>query len=146
MKKPIPFEFVIEALYEKNPVVKPMFGAFGVYVNDGKMAFILRDRDSYTDDNGVWLCTQAEHHESLQKIFPHMRPVALFGDGPHNTTILPVDAPDFESSVNLAIELVLKNDPRIGRYPKAKKPKKVKTAVAKKPTKKIVKKKTKKKS
>jgi hypothetical protein len=35
-----------------------------------------------------------------------------------------MDADDFEESVNKVCELVLKNDPRIGRIPAKKKPKK----------------------
>ncbi|MEO5666510.1 MAG: hypothetical protein ABIR96_00480 [Bdellovibrionota bacterium] len=121
-KKAIPFEFVLETLFEKHPITKPMFGAYGVYLEGGtKIVFILRDRDSYTDDNGVWIATKAEHHASLKKELPSMRAITIFGDGPTNWRCLPASAPDFEKCVGRACEMVLCNDERIGSYPKPKK-------------------------
>lgn len=124
-KKTIPFDFVIEALDELDPYLKPMFGAHGVYV-DNKIVFILRDRPTSPADNGIWLATTGEHHKSLQKNFPSMRSIEMFGPGPTGWQVLPADAEDFEEAAFKACELVIKNDPRIGKIPKAKikKPKK----------------------
>jgi hypothetical protein len=123
LKRAIPFSFVLESLYEKDPVTKPMFGAHGVYVDDGKMVFILRESKSYPDDNGVWIATRAEHHESLLKELPCMRGIGIFGPGPTNWRCLPLSAVDFERCVERACELVLRGDERIGTYPKKKSPK-----------------------
>ena len=116
MAQKIPFDFVLEQLSAKKPLTKPMFGSTGVYV-DGKIVFILRQREKYPQDNGLWLATVAEHHESLKKDFPSMRSIGLFGPGPSGWQNLPVSSQDFESSVGRAVELVLRGDPRIGKVP-----------------------------
>jgi len=118
-KKIIPFEFVLEELFEVSPRIKPMFGAFAIYVNE-KIVFILREKSDYLMDNGVWLATTLEHHAELQKIFPHMRSITVFGSGPTGWQVLPLDAPDFEESVIKACQMVLKKDPKIGKIPQSK--------------------------
>lgn len=131
VKRGIPFAFVIERLASRNPVPRPMFGAHGVYIDDGKMVFILRERESYPDDNGVWIAKKTEHHESLLRELPSMRGIGIFGPGPTNWRCLPLSALDFENSVERACEMVLRGDDRIGTYPPQKKsrakPKKVPT-------------------
>lgn len=118
-KKHIPFDFVLEALFEKQPITKPMFGCTGVYVRN-KIVFILNDRNKPIADDGVWICTTAEHHESLRKEFPNMRSIQVFKTTVTGWQVLSCQAEDFEESVLHACELVLKNDPRIGRDPKPK--------------------------
>lgn len=118
-KKPIPFDFVLEILENLNPRVKPMFGCHAIYIGR-KITLILRDRADHRDDNGIWLATTPEHHESLKKIFPNLRSIKLFGKGPTGWQVLPVDSNDFEESVTTACELVIKGDPRIGKIPKEK--------------------------
>jgi hypothetical protein len=119
-KKAIPFEFVIENLFSANPMVKPMFGAYGVYI-ENKIVLILRDKDD--DDSGVWLATGVEHHDSLKKEFPKMRSIKIFETNLSSWQVLHKDDEDFETKVNLACELILKGDTRIGRIPKPKKKK-----------------------
>ncbi len=118
-RKSIPFEFVLESLAVKNPLTKPMFGAHGVYV-DGKIVFILRDRETNPKDNGVWVATVGEHHKSLKKALPSLRSIEMFGPGPTGWQILPMSSKYFESSVEKACAMVLQNDERIGKYPKPK--------------------------
>lgn len=118
-KKPIPFLFVLEELEAISPTTKPMFGAVGVYI-ENKIVFILRDKATSPEDNGVWIATTIEHHTSLQTLFPNMRSLKLFGPGPTGWQVLPADTDDFEESVIKACELVLKRDPRIGKIPKQK--------------------------
>lgn len=119
MARAIPFDFVLELLAEKNPITKPMFGCYGVYVDD-KIVFILRYRNNPPEDDGVWVCTSSEHHSSLRGEFPALRDLSIFGPGPTNWQNLPLEADDFEESAIRACELVLQNDPRIGRIPKSK--------------------------
>lgn len=119
----IPFDFVLEELAGLNPRTKPMFGCESVYVGD-KIVFILRQKESAPQDNGVWLATTAEHHESLQGFFPNMRSITVFGPGVTGWQILPVDAEDFEDSVYKACALVKRNSPWIGKVPAARKMKK----------------------
>uniref|UniRef100_Q02A52 TfoX N-terminal domain-containing protein n=1 Tax=Solibacter usitatus (strain Ellin6076) TaxID=234267 RepID=Q02A52_SOLUE len=118
-RKRIPHEFVLEALTGLSPRTNPMFGCLAVYVGE-KIVLILRDRK--TADDGVWLATTPEHHESLRREFPNMRSIQVFGEKVTGWQVLPVDAPDFEESALLACELITARDPRIGKVPGARKP------------------------
>lgn len=119
-KKSIPFSFAIENLFSREPIVKPMFGCHSIYI-DGKIVLSLRDKDDA--DSGVWIGTSKEFHASLKKEFPSMRSIRIFGPGTSGWQVIPKDADDFETSVNRLCELILKNDPRIGKIPKPKKKK-----------------------
>jgi hypothetical protein len=114
----IPFNFVLDQLERLQPVVKPMFGCHAIYVSD-KIVLILRNKKTAKKDNGVWVATTAEHHESLQKTFPSLRPIAVFGEQSAWRN-LPSNADDFEESVVAICELIVRNDPRIGKSPKGK--------------------------
>lgn len=116
-KKPIPYEFVLEQLEAAGPYTRPMFGCTSVYVG-GRIVLILRQKETWTQDNGVWLATTKEHHESLKKEFLHMRSITVLGKGVTGWQILPEGAPDFEESIVRACRLVLAGDPRIGKTPK----------------------------
>jgi hypothetical protein len=94
-----------------------MFGCLAVYVGD-KIVLILRDKRDGTPDNGVWLATTEEHHESLRREFPNMRSVYIFKKEVTAWQVLPADAVDFEEAALHACELVLARDPRIGKVPK----------------------------
>jgi len=143
-RKSVPHEFVLEALAEVEPRTYPMFGCLGVYVGK-QIVMILRDKKAVesnkktswsrdvrepgrlaradvpvTRDNGVWLATTIEHHESLRLEFPNMRSVAVFGKKVTGWQVLPADAPDFESAAVRACEMVVAGDGRIGKVPKKK--------------------------
>jgi hypothetical protein len=120
-KSIIPFEFVLENLSRLDFTVKAFFGCHSIYVGD-KIVLTLRQKKAHPLDNGVWVATSIEHHASLHKVFPNMRGIGVFGKA-GNWQILPLDANDFEESVNKVCELVIKNDPRIGRVPTKKKTK-----------------------
>jgi hypothetical protein len=96
-----------------------MFGCLAVYVGD-KIVLILRDRRDATADNGVWLATTVEHHESLRQEFPNMRSIQVFRTKVTGWQVLPADAPDFEESALAACELIVARDPRIGKVPGAR--------------------------
>jgi hypothetical protein len=116
----VPYEFVVEALTPLSPIVRRFFSGFAVYIGP-KFVLILHDRPNHPADNGVWLATTAEHHESLRAEFPNMRSIRLFGTPVTSWQVLPVDAPDFEESATRACELITASDPRIGKIPKTKK-------------------------
>jgi hypothetical protein len=119
MKKPrsrVPHAFVLDALEPIGPVTKPMFGCLAVYVKE-KIVLILRDHRDHPADNGVWLATTAEHHDSLRREFPDMRSIQLFGTPVTSWQVLPSDAGNFEESALHACELVLARDSRIGKVP-----------------------------
>jgi hypothetical protein len=118
----IPFEMVLTELESLGPRTNPMFGCTAVYV-DEKIVFILRDRPTHVEDNGVWLATTREHHDSLRLELPSLRSIGvLAGGGETGWQMLPADEESFEEEVLRACAMVLREDPRIGKIPKAKKP------------------------
>jgi len=119
VRKP-PHEFVLDAIAGLEPRTRPMFGCLAVYV-DEKIVFLLRDKQRDASDNGVWLATTEEHHESLRVEFPRMRSIRLLGKEVTGWQVLPSDSPDFESAALRACDLVLARDPRIGKVPDRKK-------------------------
>jgi hypothetical protein len=112
-----PHEFVLDALASLAPTTRPMFGCLAVYVED-KIVLILRERPRTPADNGVWLATTAEHHASLQHVFPCMRSIRSLGKSVTGWQIIPADAPDFEQAALRACDLIIAGDPRIGKVPK----------------------------
>lgn len=118
-KKPLPHEFVLDEIAALAPVTRPMFGCIAVYVED-KIVLILRDKRQPRADNGIWLATSTEHHESLRREFPQMRSIRVFGKKPTQWQVLPADDPEFEDAAMRACKLVLARDPRIGRIPKTR--------------------------
>lgn len=120
--KPIPFDFVLDQLYAVDPVVKPMFGCYAIYVHN-KIVLMLRHKESFNDDNGVWVAFSNEHYDALRKDFPSMRSIKLLGAKEGGWQNLPFDAIDFEEAVLKACKLIVKGDRRIGKEPKPRKKK-----------------------
>jgi len=118
-RKSVPHEFVLEAMAELEPETRPMFGSLAVYVED-KIVLVLRDRERNARDNGVWLATTKEHHESLRREFPNMRSIGVLGKKVTGWQILPADAADFEEAALRACELIAAKDPRIGKVPESR--------------------------
>jgi hypothetical protein len=118
-KKPLPYPFVLDALADVITETKPMFGSLALYVHD-KIVLILREKRDSSPDDGVWLATAAEHHESLRREFPNMRSIAVFGLHVTHWQVLAADTPDFEEAVLRACELIAARDLRIGRVPKSR--------------------------
>ena len=117
-RKVAPHQFVLDALASLSPRTRPMFGCIAVYVED-KIVFALRDKPNNTADNGVWLATTKEHHDSLRRDLPKMRSIGVLGKDVTGWQVLPSDSSDFEQAALRACELVLARDPRIGKVPKA---------------------------
>ena len=123
-RKPVPHEFVLDALAPLSPRTRSMFGCLAIYVED-KIVLILRNKDKpdQTTDNGVWLATTEEHHQSLRRDFPSMRSIKVLGKKVTGWQVLPADAEDFEEAALRSCELVLAGDPRIGKVPGARRAK-----------------------
>ena len=116
-RKTVPHPFVLEAIAALSPETRPMFGCLAIYVGD-KIVLVLRDKRNETaNDDGVWLATTIEHHESLRRDFPKMRSIRVLGKKVTGWQVLPADAPDFEEAALRACEFVLAGDPRIGKVP-----------------------------
>jgi len=107
-----------------SPRTRPMFSSLAVYVEDkeDKIVLILRFKRNDTADNGVWLATTEEYHESLRREFPNMRSIQAFGKEVTGWQVLPADAPDFEEAALRAREIIVARDPRIGKVPGARRP------------------------
>ena len=118
-RKTIPHEFVLDAIASLAPETRPMFGCLAVYVGD-KIVLVLRDKRDPAADNGVWLATTEEHHRSLRREFPNMRSIQVFGKPVTGWQVLPADAPNFEEAALHACDLILANDPRIGKIPRSR--------------------------
>jgi hypothetical protein len=118
-RKPVPHEFVLDALAPLSPMTRSMFGCLAIYVED-KIVLILRDEREPTADNGVWLATTEEHHSSLRRDFPNMRSIQVFGKEVTGWQVLPADEQDFEEAALRACDFVLAGDPRIGKIPGAR--------------------------
>ena len=118
-RKAPPYEFVLEALAPLKPRTNPMFGCLAIYVGP-KIVMVLREKHPAQPDNGVWLATTVDHHESLRLDFPNMRSISVLGGGVTGWQLLPADGPDFEEAALHACELILARDSRIGKIPGAK--------------------------
>ena len=132
-RKPVPHQFVLDTIAQLSPYTRPMFGCVAIYVKD-KIVLILRDKPESTADNGVWLATTEDHHNSLRQEFPNMRSIQVLGKPVTGWQVLPADAPDFEEAALRACELVLAGDPRIGKVPGSRpRPKKMAKSSGPKP-------------
>ncbi len=116
-RRAVPYEFVLDAMAALSPRTRPMFGCLAVYVRD-KIVLFLRDKAKFPADNGVWLATSHQHHESLRREFPNMRSIQVLGKRVTGWQVLPADAPDFEQAALRACELIAAGDSRIGKVPK----------------------------
>ena len=120
-----PFPFLLDAIADLHPEVRPMFGGYCVYIGD-KAVFMLRDKPASGGDpqldNGVWLIFEdvfdtSSDPAALHHQFPSLRPIQLLEGKIKHWMVLPSEAADFESSVLRACELLLARDPRLGRIP-----------------------------
>jgi hypothetical protein len=125
LKKLIPYAFVLDELDGVYTLRRPMFGAHALY-RDEKIVLILNQGENHPKDNGVWVATLPEHHASLRQELPSLRRIFLFSDDGKETAWqnIPESSPNFEEEVLHVCELIRKRDPRVGKVPKAKKPKK----------------------
>ena len=88
-----------------RPGPTPCSAASPIYVGDkvgdkvqDKIVLILRDKRDQTADNGVWLATTEEHHQSLRREFPNMRSIQVLGKKVTGWQVLPADARGFRAS------------------------------------------------
>jgi hypothetical protein len=133
-RKAVPHQFVLDAIAALSPTTRPMFGCLAVYVAD-KIVLILRNKRDITADNGVWLATTKDHHDSLRREFPNMRSIQVLGRGVTGWQVLPADAPEFEEAALRACERILAGDPRIGKLPGARRSSRSGTHTRKSPAK-----------
>ena len=118
-RQAVPHAFVLEAIADLRSRTRSMFDCLAVYVEE-KIVLILRDKQDGTPDNGVWIATTVEHHQSLRREFPNMRSIQVLGKKVTGWQVLPLDASDFEQTALRVCELIVSGDPRIGKVPGAR--------------------------
>jgi hypothetical protein len=121
-RKSAPYPFLLEALAPLEPEVRPMFSGFAVYIGE-KIVLMLRDSLKRPGDNGVWLVfseTADLADPGILQDFPSLRLIDLIGGKIAHWRLIPADGPNFESEALHACELVLKQDPRLGRIPQSR--------------------------
>ena len=72
IKKIPPYDFILEELGRIVTSIKPMFGAYGIY-RDEQILMILRKKEKYDNDTGMWLAVSDGNHESIRKTLPELR-------------------------------------------------------------------------
>ena len=122
-KQKPPHPFVVEALMPLSPEVRRMFSGFAVYLGD-RIVCMLLDSPKSPRDNGVWLVLSESadpKDPGLRREFPSIRTIDLLGGQIGHWLVIPSDGADFEMEALHACDLMLRNDPRIGRIPKSRK-------------------------
>lgn len=116
----MPFEFILDHLYPLEPFIRKMFGTHSVYIEE-KIYLAARQAKKNPEDNGLWIGTEIQHHQSLMSQFPSL--CYLHSIPMKKWLLLPESADDFEESAILICELIKSGDPRVGVLPKSKKKK-----------------------
>ena len=120
---------------------KRMFGGLAVYVH-GRMVIVLTESPGERDYrgkrydmdlwDGILLPVERQVHPSLMKEFPSLLSHPVLS----KWLYLPQTADDFEDAAMEIAQGIAQNDLRFGILPKVKSPKKKKTSIAGKKTKK----------
>ena len=113
----MPFEFILDHLYPLEPTIKQMFGTHSIYIDD-KIYLAARQREKHPEDNGLWIGTSMEHHESLFSQFPSL--TYLNSIKMKKWLLLAETVEDFEEVAIEICELIKAGDPRVGVLPKKK--------------------------
>lgn len=116
----MPFAFVMDYLDPISPTVRQMFGTYSVYA-EGKIYLATRLRDKGPEDNGIWIGTEMEHHESLRAEFPALTPLNSIPI--KKWLLLSNKHEDFEVVARELCLLIVAEDTRLGVVPKVKKKK-----------------------
>lgn len=116
-KKRPPYDFILEELGEHVTAIKPMFGAFGIY-RDHQILMILRKKEKFDNDTGMWLGVVDEFVNEVKKEIPELRDLQMFGTSPTAWQVLGEDLSNFEEVALQICEMIRRRDPRLGRTPK----------------------------
>ncbi len=122
MDRELPFDFIFDYLLPIDTEVTPFFGMFAVR-SRGKLLLLLRDRKNEPDKNGIWIATVGDGAVSLQKELPGSTVLFERKSKKDEWLLIPPDADTFERSAICLCDLIVHRDPRIGRVPKPRAPK-----------------------
>ena len=124
MSREIPFDFILDYLLRIETEVRPFFGMFSIYSGQ-KLLLMLRERKNEPEMNGIWIAVSSGH-AALRAEMPGLRPYPGSAGGKKDNGWLQIH-PDLDNFEELAIricEMISHRDPRIGRIPPPRKPKK----------------------
>lgn len=113
--KPHPLHWVVEPLMiEPSYIEKSMFGCRGCYLH-GRLILVLtsRDREPW---KGLLIPTEKECHESLMNEFPALMVHPVL----RKWLYLPEDIEEFEEFGAKLVDLIARDDPRLGVIPRPK--------------------------
>ena len=115
MKKPVPFDFLLDYL-PASTIVKPAVGMFYIYF-DRKIVLIFRKTGKNAQHNGIWVCTRREHHAGLMAEIPAIANFQFDENEAFDTAwlLLSDSHDDFESAAIQLCELISIKDERIGK-------------------------------
>src|SRR4051812_15013931 len=104
MKKPMPFDFLLDYLHA-GVIVLPAIGMFYIYF-DQKIVLIFRKLNKNPQHNGIWICTRREDHASLKAEIPAITDFVLEEGFDTNWLLLSESEDDFESAAIQLCELI----------------------------------------
>jgi len=115
MKKPMPFDFLLDYL-PPGVVVKPAIGMFYLYYA-GKIVLIFRKVGKNPQHNGIWVAARREDHPSLKAGLPALGDFVFGEDDAFEPNWLQLSDSheDFEEAAIALCELVTQRDQRIGK-------------------------------
>jgi hypothetical protein len=113
MKKPMPFDFLLDYL-PRGIIVKQAIAMFYIYYNQ-KIVLIFRQLSKNPQHNGIWISTGRQHHASLKAEIPAITDFIFDGNFDTAWLLLSDRHDDFENAAKRLCELVCSKDPRIGR-------------------------------
>jgi hypothetical protein len=125
MQRDPPFDFIFDYLLPIETEIKPFFGMFAVR-SRGKLLLLLRDRSNQPEMNGIWIATVGDGAESLKKELPGATVLFERKSKKDEWLLIPPDADTFERSAIRVCDLIVHRDPRIGRIPKPRAPRRKK--------------------
>jgi hypothetical protein len=123
MQREPPFDFIFDYLLPIETEVTPFFGMFSVR-SRGKLLLLLRERSNQPEMNGIWIATVGDGAVSLKKELPGSLVLFERKSKKDEWLLIPPDAEAFERSAIHLCDLVVHRDPRIGRIPKPRAPRK----------------------
>jgi len=125
-------EWIFDAFVEHGTFfTKRMFGGLAAYLFGRQMLLLVEPTKSGRWKwHGVLVCTDREHHASIQAELPALMPHEvlrkwLFIDSTHE---------NFESTMEAVAKCVASNDPRFGVSPKSPQPRTRKRLGARRPS------------
>ena len=113
-KKENSLRWLLEPL-EDGPgyLERPMFGCLAAYLS-GRLMAVVADREPPW--SGLLVPTEREHHASLQREFPALRPHPVLG----KWLYVPAEDEDFEETAQALTGAMLAGDGRLGVEPSKK--------------------------